>query len=61
MNHWLKKKQQREVNQAYIDYANDYFNHMGMCTRSDQVEHFKYQKSEVDIWKLIASGYIPQL
>lgn len=49
MNHWLKRKEEREmtsgkswtykrdINQAYIDYANDYFYHMGKCIMSDRV------------------------
>lgn len=61
MNHWLKKKKEREINQAYIDYANDYWNHMGMCVTSDQVEHFSFEKADMDVWMIIASGYAPQL
>jgi hypothetical protein len=47
MNHWLKKKQDREINQTYVDYANDYWNYMGAISRNDQVEHFSYPKTEI--------------
>jgi hypothetical protein len=57
MNHWLHKKEQREINQSYIDYANDYFNHMGAISRKSYVEYFPYAKSEIDIWRFITSGY----
>lgn len=69
MNHWLKKKKEKEINQTYADYANDYWHqcnsgwhHIAVVYKNNKTTHYvDGQKTDADkVWKTIASGYTPQ-